>query len=274
MLGGSRRSPPRASRALLPVASHLARVAGPAAALALAALLAGRASAETTFTISRVQVFLSAAVKSEVLTLANVSGGPLRFQLSAFAWDQSPQGEMVLTPTRDIVFFPPLLALGPGEQRNVRVGTATPPGASEKTFRIFVEQLPPQTAPPGGPPAQVTIRTRLGIPIFLRPTREVTGARIEALALRDGRVSFELRNTGNVHLMAQTIRVIASGQGGENVVETAVDGWYILAGGTRLYDLELPRDKCPAVHAIAVEVTTAQAVYNGRLAVQSGACRP
>jgi fimbrial chaperone protein len=242
-------------------------------ALALS-VLTGSASAQATFTISRVQVFLSNAVKSEVLTLANVSGGPLRFQLSVFAWDQNAQGEMVLTPTRDIVFFPPLLSLAAGEQRNIRVGTATPPGASEKTFRLFVEELPPLTAPSAGGPAEVKIRTRLGIPIFLAPPQAVRGGRVDALAVRDGRLSFELRNTGNVHLMAQTIRVVASGQGGEVVTETALEGWYLLAGGTRLYDLELPRDKCPSVHAIAVEVTTAQAVYSGRLAVPSGACRP
>jgi len=273
MLRGSRRRRPRAAHALLPVASRLARVALPAA-LALAAL-SGSASGQATFTISRVQVFLSNAVKSEVLTLSNVSNAPLRFQLSVFAWDQNPQGEMVLTPTRDIVFFPPLLSLAAGEQRNIRVGTATPPGATEKTFRLFVEELPPVAAgPSAGVPGEVKIRTRLGIPIFLAPTQPASGGRVDALAVRDGRVSFELKNTGNVHLMAQTIRVIASGQGGEVVTETALEGWYLLAGGTRLYDLELPRDKCPSVHAIAVEVTTAQAVYSGRLAVPSGACRP
>src|SRR5262245_59654011 len=137
MLRGSRRSQPRAAHALLPAASGLVRLAAPTAGLALVAVLTGSAAAQATFTISRVQVFLSPAVKSEVLTLANVSAAPLRFQLNVFAWDQSPQGEMVLTPTRDIVFFPPLLTLAPGEQRNIRVGTATPPGSSEKTFRLF-----------------------------------------------------------------------------------------------------------------------------------------
>ena len=172
--------------------------------LALLALLlvpgtGGLASAATTFTVSRVQVFLSAHVKSEMLTVGNVSAEALRFQLSVFGWDQDPQGELVLTPTRDIVFFPPLFSLAPGEQRNIRIGTATPPAATEKTYRIFIEELPPSDAPSGGAPGRVTIRTRLGVPIFLKPGKEVMSGRIEGLALRQGRVSFELRNTGNVH---------------------------------------------------------------------------
>ena len=64
----------------------------------------------------------------------------------------------------------------PGEQRNIRIGTAAPPGASEKTFRIFIEELPaPAAGSSGGLPGQVTIRTRLGIPIFLGPRERSPG---------------------------------------------------------------------------------------------------
>ena len=235
----------------------------------------GEAAWASTFTVSRVQVFLSAKAKSEVLTVRNVSTERVRFQLSVFAWDQTPQGEMVLAPTKDIVFFPPLFTLAPAEERNIRVGAATPPSASEKTYRIFIEELPRlDGAPPSGPPGQVTIRTRLGIPIFLRPPREVAGGRLEALALRDGRVSSQLRNTGNVHFVARAVRITGYGAGGETVVEGALEGWYVLAGGTRIYELELPPDKCPAVTAVSIEVQTPQATFTERLGVTTlTACR-
>jgi fimbrial chaperone protein len=238
------------------------------------ALIRVEAASASTFTVSRVQVFLSAKAKSEVLTVRNVSTETLRFQLSVFAWDQTPQGEMVLAPTRDIVFFPPLFALAPGEERNIRVGAATPPAASEKTYRLFVEELPrPEGGSPGGPPGQVTIRTRLGIPIFLRPPNEVAGGRLEAVALRDGRVSFDVRNTGNVHFVPQAVRITGYGPGGETVTQGMLEGWYILAGGTRTYELDLPADKCPGVIAVSIEVRTAQAAFTERLDVTPTACR-
>jgi len=249
-----------------------ATTAGAVLLLSLA-LSQGEAAEASTFTVSRVQVFLSASAKSETLTVRNASADTLRFQLSVFAWDQTPQGEMVLVATKDIVFFPPLFMLAPREERNIRIGAATPPGAAEKTYRLFIEELPRQDGgAPGAPPGQVAIRTRLGIPIFLRPPKEVTGGGLQAVALRDGRLSFEVRNRGNVHFVVQGIRITGYGAGGEAVVNGALEGWYILGGGTRIYELELPTDKCPTVKAVSIEVQTAQATFTERLDVPSTAC--
>ena len=74
-----------------------------------------------------------------LLTLRNESNETLQFQLSVFAWTQSPLGQMELEPTEDVVFFPTLLTLKPKETRRVRVGSATPQDVREKTYRIFVE---------------------------------------------------------------------------------------------------------------------------------------
>jgi fimbrial chaperone protein len=264
------------SRALFTPRTVVSRVAAAARVALLLLLTLGpeEAAAASTFTVNRVQVFLSPRAKSETLTVRNVSGGTLRFQLSVFAWDQTPQGEMVLAPTRDIVFFPPLFTLAPGEERTIRIGTATPPAASEKTYRLFIEELPRlEGASPSRPPGEVTVRTRLGIPIFLRPPNQLSGGRLEALVLRDGRVSFEVRNTGNVHFVVQTIRITGHGAGGETVVQGALEGWYILAGGMRIYELELPPDKCPAVTAVSIEVQTPQATFTERHDATPTACR-
>src|SRR5206468_4339846 len=135
-------------------------------ALGLLLCLAARASA-TSFTVTPIQVVLATSTSSTLLTVANQSADTLRLEVSAFAWDQAPDGEMQLTATEDVLFFPSLLTLGPGERRNVRVGAATAAAASEKTYRIFVEELPP---PEGGSTAPkksgVRILTRMGIPVF------------------------------------------------------------------------------------------------------------
>lgn len=241
--------------------------------LLLSLVLGVRAAAPaTSFTVNRVQVFLSARAKSQTLVVRNVSTEPLRFQLDVFAWDQNLQGEMGLTPTRDIVFFPPLFALAPNEERTVRIGTVVPPAPAETTYRLFIEELPPTDGASPRPAGQVNIRTRLGIPIFLQPRKEVTGGHLEGLALRDGRVSFAVRNTGNVHFVVQAVRITGHGAGGETVFEGALEGWYVLAGGGRLYDLAVPVEKCPVTRAVAVEVHTTRATFTDRAIVPPNAC--
>lgn len=257
--------------------SRSARVLGSVAARFVLLLCLALGQAETgwaaTFTVNPVQVFLSPKTRSVILTLRNVSDETLRFQLDAFAWDQDARGEMSLAPTRDVVFFPALLTLTPGEERNIRVGAATPPGLSEKTYRIFVEELPP----PAGtvlPPGQVRVLTKVGIPIFIEPVQPAAAARLDAARVHGGQLSFEVRNTGTVHFIVQAVKLTGYDAAGERVLEGALEGWYVLPGGTRRYELPLPAADCPKVHSFGIEVLTTRATLTERVDAPEGACAP
>ncbi len=223
------------------------------------------------FTVSPIRVVFSPDTRSVLLMLHNQSTEALRFQLSVFAWDQSLQGEMQLTPTADIVFFPTLLVLAPGGTRNVRVGPVISFTASEKTYRIFVEELPSLATLQGGP-AGVRILTRMGIPLFLQPAKVVQRGRIESMAVRHGRLSFQVKNTGNVHFVEQAVRVRGFGPAEDSLFEYQQAGWYVLAGGSRAHELELPKVTCAKIRALAVEVQTEWATFQERFDVPPGAC--
>ena len=105
-----------------PMLRLLTRVA---VGLAICAGLLTSEAVAATFTVEPTQIVLSGRKSSVLLTLKNDSAEPLRFELSVFSWSQSPSGEMSLEPTDDIVFFPALLTIAPGESRHVRVGSAT-----------------------------------------------------------------------------------------------------------------------------------------------------
>jgi fimbrial chaperone protein len=241
------------------------------AVLLALALSQGEAAWAGEFTLNRVKIFLSAKTRSEMITVTNRSAETLRFQLNVVTWDQDPRGEMVLAPTKDIVFFPPLFTLAPGQQRNIRVGTATPPGTRERTYRLFIEELPAAAAPTPEP-GQVRVLTKMGLPIFLQPAKPVAAGRVEGLTLQRGVVSFQVRNEGNVHVAVQQVRITGRGPAGEVVLQGALEGWYILAGGTRAYEFPLPAGECPDVKVVSVEIQTAEATFAGRLDAASGAC--
>lgn len=228
--------------------------------------LTGRASAAT-FTVDPTQIYLSGRTPSVLVTLRNDSNETLQFQLSVFAWSQSPSGEMQLEPTDDIVFFPTLLTLKPNETRRVRVGGATPTDVREKTYRIFVEELPPSGPKTGG----VRVLTRMGIPVFVRPAKEVATATLVDLRQTDGTVHFALANVGTVHVVPQ--RITLSGLTGSNMAfSQQTDGWYVLAGGRREFDMRVPKDACARVTSILVDVQFASGKLQERLQTPTGAC--
>lgn len=208
-----------------------------------------------------VQVFLSPKARSALLTLRNQTQQELRFQLSVFAWQQDPQGEMQLTPTEDIVFFPRLLNLPPGAERKIRVGAVTPFAATETTYRLMVEQLPPLKKADAEEGVQIRMLTGMGIPIFLQPPKPVVRARLETLGVRGGSFSFQVRNDGSTHFKVQRIEVKGLGSSGDTVFARETTGWYVLAGGLRRYELELPAAECPQVRTLAVEVRTDRGVF-------------
>lgn len=247
-----------------------------AAALVLPVVVAlvgpGQARAAD-FTVNPIQIFLSGQTRSAILTVRNTSSEPLRFQLNAFGWAQDEAGQMQLTPTSEIIFFPRLLTLAPDEQRIVRVGTSAPAGPVERTYRIFVEELPPPVRQ-ADPPGQVRVLARMGIPIFLEARAGRAELRLGLPALQAGRVVFELRNVGTKHAVPEEIRVRGLGAAGESLWERHQDGWYVLAGERRVYEMQVERADCARTSTIAVEVKIGEQTLTERLDVTAPACAP
>jgi fimbrial chaperone protein len=240
-------------------------------ALCIAATSTARSASASSFAVNPTQIFLTSKTTSTILTLRNESDEALRFQLTVFAWEQSARGEMKLQPTSDIVFFPTLLTLGPKESRNVRVGAATAFAAVEKSYRIFVEELPPQVAQPGQ--SAVRVLTKMGVPIFLQPTRTQAQAGLRDLMIRDGVFTFNVLNTGNVHFVPEAVRVQGTNHAGEVMLDKQLDGWYILAGGVRAYEVKLPPADCSALDALSIDVRIGGSALKERLETPS-ACAP
>lgn len=243
-------------------------------ALAMAALLlAPGPSRASSFTVNPTRVYLSATVSSALMTLKNESREPLRMQIKAQRWAQGLDGEMQLSPTEDLIVFPALLTLKPGEERKIRVAPSTAFGAVEKSYRLYVEELPPSSdAAAGG--ASVKILTRLGIPVFLQPARPQAAALVRDVGLSKGALVFHLANTGNSHFLPSAITVRGFAAGGQAVQDWPVSGWYVLAGSSRAFSVPLERPACERVRSLLVEVQVGETVIKSPLTTPGGACAP
>jgi len=247
------------------------RAAGFALLVFLGALPAGAA----TFKVSPIQIYLSAGKTTELLAIENQSSESVRLQVTAFGWKQNSRGEMELAPTEDVVFFPALLTLEPGKERKVRIGVSKPAGAVERTYRVFVEELPPLEKPSEvGNRSEVKVLTRFGVPIFVQPAKLTRSGAIENARLESGTVKFQVKNTGNAAFSLISVRTSGAGADGSQTFENQAAGWYVLAGGERVYEIAIPPADCQRTKTISLEAKTERDAWKASLAVAPEACGP
>jgi len=94
------------------------------------------------FQIQPTTMNLSRKVRSGVFSVINNGNEKIDFQVSAKEWKQDEKGKDIYEDTEDIIFFPKVMSVEPNSQRAIRVGLKTPPSAREKTYRLFVQEIP------------------------------------------------------------------------------------------------------------------------------------
>lgn len=195
----------------------------------------------STISVAPIQVHLSPRAPSTVLTIQNQGNEPVRLQITGDAWSEAPSGSIHLSPTSDLVFFPSLLTVGAGETRSIRIGTTAPPQEREKDYRIYIEELPSllsQLDP--GDHAVVTLRTKLGIPVYYDPSAAVEKVDVKQANASDGKLVLRLAGTGTVHVVIPSIRVTGMNAGGDPAFQREIPHSYVLPGATRGYTVGLP----------------------------------
>jgi fimbrial chaperone protein len=221
--------------------------------------------------VNPVVVSLSPGTRSALVAVRNVGADPARFELQARSWSQNAAGEMLLDSTEDIAVFPPILTLAPGEQRNIRVGAVASVGPVEKTYRVFLQELAPPEKQES--PAQVRVLSRIGLPVFLTPAQARDRTLLRDVSVRGGKVTFRLVNEGTAYVRPTSVKVVASGEDGAPRMERDLVAWYVLAGGRRDYEVEIPQDVCAAVRNVVVTAALGRDVIRAEVAV-STACGP
>jgi P pilus assembly chaperone PapD len=228
------------------------------------------------FAVTPMDVRLGRGERSQMIVISNHDNVPLRFQLDAYKWDERPDGQMVLTPTDDVIFFPQLFDLPPHGTQNIRVGTVAPAVDSEKTYRLVMHQLKSFEAPrPAGNIERVTVidvLTNLRIPVFVEPPAPMAQASVALLTLRNGMLSFTVKNSGNAHFRIKSLRVEGFGAGPQPVFSKTTQGWYVLAGGSRNYELMLSGTDCSRANRLHLLVETDSGNLQSDLPIAAASC--
>jgi fimbrial chaperone protein len=223
-----------------------------------------------TFQVNPIRITLSPQSASALLSIQNDSAETARFQIGVFEWDQAADGKMVLNPTEDLIFYPKLLAIDPGDQRNIRVGTKQAAVVTEKSYRIFVEELPPAD---NVQQKGIRLLTKMGIPVFIQPTKQLVQAQLGQMKMGADGFSFEIKNTGNVHFFPGKIRVLGKDTPGEILLDRQLQPWYVLSGGVRKYSVEISPRECHQLHDLTVELEVEGKTFKQEFSVPTQVCQ-
>lgn len=222
------------------------------------------------FGVSPIRIDLDRNAKSGAITVSNdADAESLRVQLRLFEWMQDVDGKDEYRESEDLLFFPRLMAIGKGEQKLVRIGLRAPATSMEKTYRLFIEELPAPPPPGGQGAARVAIAVRFGVPVFVKAMKDEIRGEIEKLEVAKGVLRVGVRNSGNTHFTIQSV----SATSGDSFAKDA-PGWYLLAGAARWHEIAIPSETCSKLKQIDVMVKTDKLELKRAVDVTPSMCKP
>jgi fimbrial chaperone protein len=241
------------------------------AALLLFLLLIPVALRAGDWRVSPIRLDLGRDAKSGAVTVANDSDDRLQVQMKAFEWTQDAEGKDRYEETGEILFFPRLMILERKEEKILRAGIRVPAVAKEKTFRLFIEEIPGPRKAEG---VNVAVAIRFGVPIFVKPMKEEARGEVGAMTMSAGALLVPVNNTGNVHFVVQSVLLRGKNGAGEEIFSRELSGWYLLAGVSRGYATTVPLEACGTMAVLEAEVKTDKLPLRGRLVVERSMCGP
>jgi fimbrial chaperone protein len=229
-----------------------------------------------TFSVNPISLELGVTAKSGVLVVKNEGADKIGFQIEAKEWTQDAEGKDQYIDTQDLIFFPKILSVSPDNESVIRVGLKSPAILTEKTYRLFIAELPgaaPATADAkSGSGAQVSILIRFGAPIFVAPIKPQDSAEIPSIAVSKSAITLAVKNTGNRHQVIEGIELRGVDSLGADVYVLTLADRYLLNGTTKVYKSMIPADQCLKLKSLTVELKTDKAGAKRTIDVNRSMC--
>jgi len=240
-------------------------------AILLLILISPPVSFSAEWRVTPIRLDLGKGAKSGVITVINEGEGKLHVQMKAYEWTQDAEGKDQYAETNDIIFFPKIMVFEKKEERILRAGIKMPAITKEKTYRLFIEEIP---GPKKAEGVQVAIAIRFGVPIFVKPLKEEAKGEIEKIEMSKGNLNIIVKNTGNVHFIIKSIILKGKTPKEEEKLSRELSGWYLLSGASRLYTTSIPEEICNDLKKIDIQVKTDKFTLEGKLDVDKALCIP
>lgn len=238
--------------------------------VALALLLLASESYSGVWRVAPIRVDLDRSTRSTVVRVSNSGSDPVRIQVNTVAWAQTPEGDDIYSETSDLLAFPKIATIKPNENQIIRVGIKRPALQTEKTYRLFIQEIPPAT-PEGG--ASVAVALRVGIPVFAAPLQPSVSGSLENISLINRQLAFSVNNSGNITNKMEQLVVTASNNSNEEIFKHEFKPWYLLPGTRIIRNLNLPKEICERADLLHITAQGDKLKLTEKIPVSVETCR-
>ena len=229
----------------------------------------------TQWEVAPVVLYFDQQTKSTSLTVSNHSDAQATFQVTAMRWSQDAAGKDEYAETNDLVFFPKVLIIPAREQKVIRIGIKTPATTREKTYRLFIQEIPSLKKTDQQEGVKVSILVKFGVAIYVKPVKEEIRGEFTGLTLNKGVFTATLKNLGNSHLKIINITTKGNNPKGDETFIKTDSGFNLLSGVARTISISLPNDKCAESTRLEIIATTDQdSKVSGNMDVERPFCLP
>ena len=224
------------------------------------------------FAIAPTRIELGPKQQAAIISISNNSPQTLHLQVETMQWTMDAEGSWNLTPTDDLIVNPQLFEIVGSSTAPLRVGTLQPADATERAYRIIIEELPGenQVLDPGT--MNIRMLTHLSVPAFIEPAKAQPALSI-ATARIDGRqLIVKFKNNGNARLDPHQLSLrVLDNKHGEVFRNEQLFG-YILAESSLALKVELPTPVCAQAKSLTVQLESQPAFPEHDITQGAGAC--
>ena len=219
--------------------------------------------------VAPIRISFDATSRSEVVTINNDGDQPLNLEVSAVRWMQDASGQNIYQPATDLIYFPKQLVIEPQKERVIRTGVKVPAGNQEKTYRLFIKEVPDRSQ---RGPNTVALAIQFGVPVFVKPPNEEISGAIVDPQVAGGVLSARVENRGNSHFRVKNISIIGVSAAGEQQFSKELSGWYLLNNRSRTFEVALPEETCSQINTLDIQIQSDKIELEERINVDPAMC--
>ncbi|WP_407579583.1 fimbrial biogenesis chaperone [Citrobacter koseri] len=174
--------------------------------------------------VTPVNLFFNSKENAKAVYLSNSGDTVLRAQLRLYRWDQKDAQE-ILTEATDLIVSPPFTQIPAGKTQLVRIlMNQTVEGNREKSWRLIVDELPPDRNIASTTDNEINFLLRYSVPVF---AGDGTLPDLNRVHMWLDNERLWVKNDNLVHIKLSNVKLI---EGKREVKITAGLMGYVLAG--------------------------------------------